>query len=68
MYWGKEVAANALAEQPYLYNSEAGNKTYNAVQVGIVPFALSVHVDNAQAAIGLCDADARGTLRFQVFE
>ena len=64
----KEVASNALAEQPYLHNSEAGNKTYNAVLVGRVRFALSVHVDNTQAAIALCDADARGTLRFQVFE
>ena len=45
--------------------SESGIKAYNAV---IVPFALSVHVDNAQAAIALCGADARGTLRIQVFE
>ena len=65
---GKEIASNALAEQPYIHNSDAGNKTYNAVLVGIVPFAVSVHVDNTQAAIALCDADARGALRFQVFK
>ena len=68
MYRGNEIASNALAEQPYVHNSEVGNKTYNAVLVGIVPFAISVHVQNAQAAIALCDADARGTLRFQVFD
>ena len=61
---GKEVALNALAEQPYIHNSEAGNKTYNALLVGIVPFAVSVHANNAQAAIALCDAVARGNLRF----
>ena len=63
---GKELASNTLAVQPYLH--ELGMKTYNAVLVGIVPFALSIHVDNAQAAIVLCDADARDTLHFQVFE
>ena len=68
MYRGKEIASNALAEQPYVQNSEAGNKTYNAVLVGIVPFAIFVHVQNTQAAIALCDADTRGTLRFQVFD
>ena len=68
MYRGKKLASNALAEQPYLHNSEAGNSTYNAVLGGIVLFALSVHVNNAQAAIALCDPDARGTLCFQVFE
>ena len=65
---GKEIASNALAEQPYIHNSDVGNKTYNALLVGIVPFALSVHSNNAQAAIALCDADAKGTLRFQVFQ
>ena len=56
MYGGKEVASNALAEQPYLHNSEAGNKTYNAVLVGIDPFDSSIHVNNAQSTIALCDA------------
>ena len=50
------------------WSCKIGNKTYNAILVGIVQFAVSLHANNAQAAIALCDADAKGTLRFQVFE